>query len=243
MSQNLFYLLVVICVAVLLKKQVSGEWAFFISVLFVVPSYNRYAFVLPVMLLLSLPELVKRKNLWLKAWYLTSFLQGLYYPVYGAAVCMGFLPLGIWQVLSYARSGELKKDIRKLSFWLGWGFCTIPVIVGDSFFAWHIAAYDCDERADRLCGRHFPVRSGGAGELFLLRAEPVHEAGHLLSVFLPDCAECCMGIRSHCHESGGDTYGKQEMEGGKSGCGMHCPFCRDCYVGFRQFHGDPAGYR
>lgn len=133
LSQNLFYLLVVICVAVLLKKQVSGEWAFFISVLFVVPSYNRYAFVLPVMLLLSLPELVKRKNLWLKAWYLTSFLQGLYYPVYGAAVCMGFLPLGVWQVLSYARSGELKKDIRKLSFWLGWGFCTIPVIAGIPF--------------------------------------------------------------------------------------------------------------
>lgn len=133
LSQNLFYLLVVICVVVLLKKQVSGEWAFFISVLFVVPSYNRYAFVLPVMLLLSLPELVKRKNLWLKAWDLTSFLQGLYYPVYGAAVCMGFLPLGIWQVLSYARSGELKKDIRKLSFWLGWGFCTIPVIAGIPF--------------------------------------------------------------------------------------------------------------
>lgn len=130
LSQNLFYLLVIICVAALLKKQVSGEWAFFISVLFVVPSYNRYAFVLPVMLLLSLPELVKRKNLWLKAWYLTSFLHGLYYPVYGAAVCLGFLPLGIWQVLSYARSGELKKDIRKLSFWIGWGLCTIPVIAG-----------------------------------------------------------------------------------------------------------------
>ncbi len=133
LTQNLFYLLVVICVAFLLKKQVSGEWAFFISMLLVVPVYNRYAFVLPIMLLLSLPELVKRKNLWLKVWYLTSFLHGLYYPVYGAAVCIGFMPLGIWQVVSYTRSGELKKDIKKLSFWAGWILCTIPVIAGIPF--------------------------------------------------------------------------------------------------------------
>lgn len=133
LTQNLFYLLVVICVGVLLKKYVGGKWGFFISILFVVPDYNRYAFVLPIMLLLSLPELVKRKNLWLKAWYLTSFLHGLYYPVFGAAVCMGFLPLGIWQILSYVRSGELKKDVRKPSFWLGWLCCTIPVVMGIPF--------------------------------------------------------------------------------------------------------------
>lgn len=130
LTQNIFYLSVVICIVVLLKKQVGGELGFFISVLFVVPDYNRYAFVLPVMLLLSWQELVKRKNLWLKAWYLTSFLHGLYYPVFGAAVCIGFLPLGIWQVLSYARSGELKKDIKKPGFWIGWILCTIPVIAG-----------------------------------------------------------------------------------------------------------------
>ncbi len=114
---------------------------------------------------------------------------------------------------------------------------------GDSVTAWHTATYDGDERADRLCGRYFPVRSGGTGELFFLRAEPVNEAGPVLSVFLPDCAECCMGICSRCHESGGDTYGKQEIKSGKSCSGRHCPVCRDCHDGFHQFHGDPAGYR
>jgi hypothetical protein len=39
------------------------------------------------------------------------------------ATCVGFFPMGLWQVVTYIKSGELKKDIRTIRFWIGWGFC------------------------------------------------------------------------------------------------------------------------
>ena len=63
-------------------------------------------------------------------WVLTSYLHGLYYPVYGAAICLGFMPLGIWIIYSYINSGELKSDIKSVKFWLCWGVIGIAIVVG-----------------------------------------------------------------------------------------------------------------
>ena len=65
--------------------------------------WRLYVLLIPIMLFLAWPELIGRKNTWLKAWFLTGLLHGLYYPVFGAAVCIGFFPLGAYQLVSYIR--------------------------------------------------------------------------------------------------------------------------------------------
>lgn len=130
LTTNIFYLAVITLIVTLMKQQLKGEWALLVSVIFTVMDYNRVAFIVPVMLLLAWPKLIEMRNLWLKAWFLSSFLHGLYYPVFGAAACIGFMPLGIWQIAAYVKSDGFKKDIRKASFWIWWIACCVPVGLG-----------------------------------------------------------------------------------------------------------------
>jgi len=127
-TTNIFYLFIIAAIVYLVGKQLKAEWVLFISLFLLVKDYNRIALIVPVILLLTLPQLIDNKNLWLKAWFLSSFVHGLYYPVFGAAVCIGFMPLGIWQIISYSKSGQLKKDIKTIKFWAWWIVCFIPVI-------------------------------------------------------------------------------------------------------------------
>ena len=130
LSTNLFYLAVIFVIVFLLRRQLKAEWVLVISLVFMVTDYNRVALIVPIILLLTWPALIAKKNLWLKAWFLTSFIHALYYPVFGAAVCFGFLPLGIWQIYTYAKSGQLLKDVKTIKFWAWWGVCCIPVLCG-----------------------------------------------------------------------------------------------------------------
>lgn len=130
LTTNLFFLVAIFIIVILLKQQLRGEWIMLISLIFMVGDYNRITFIVPTILLLTWPKLIEKKNLWLKAWFLSSFLQGLYYPVFGAAVCAAFLPLGCWQIVTYAKLGKLKTDIRTWKFWGGWIICVIPVALG-----------------------------------------------------------------------------------------------------------------
>lgn len=127
--QNVLYLLVIMAVVLLLKVQLRDEVLLLISLVLLVPDYNRIIFIIPVMLLLSWQKLIARKNLWLKAWFLTSLVQGLYYPVFGAAVCIGFLPLAIRQMIALVRTGELKELVRKPAFWIWWAVCILPAVI------------------------------------------------------------------------------------------------------------------
>lgn len=128
-ANNIYYLLIILVIAFLLKKQLKDEHLLLICLMYYVVDYNRVAFILPITLLLSYPRLIDKKNLWLKTWMLSSLFHGLYYPVYGAAVCIGFAPLGIWQIYTYIKSGQLKTDIKKLSFWIKWVVCLVPVVL------------------------------------------------------------------------------------------------------------------
>ena len=126
---NLLFLGAILLIVFLLRRQLKAEWVLFISLLFLVTDYNRNLLIVPVILLLTLPKLIERKNLWLKAWFLSSFIQGMYYPVFGAAVCIGFMPLGLWQIYTYGKSGQLQKDVKSFSFWFFWILCFLPVIL------------------------------------------------------------------------------------------------------------------
>ena len=127
-TNNLFYLFVIIIIAALLKTQIEMSYVLLISLIFYVQTYNRLVFMLPIMLLLICPKLLAKKNAWLMTWILTSLFQGLYYPLYGVATCLAFLPLGIWQLVTYVKSGDLKNNMRKPVFWIGWIICAILII-------------------------------------------------------------------------------------------------------------------
>ena len=129
-TQNIFYLVFILIIVGLMKKQLNTLTSFLVALLFLFDDYNRFVFIVPIMLLLSSKKLIDNKNLWLKVWYITSFVHALYYPVFGAAVSFAFLPLGIWQIVTYIKSGDLKIDIKKISFWVWWMVCSVPVVLG-----------------------------------------------------------------------------------------------------------------
>lgn len=128
-STDIFYILIVTALVILLCKNVNRIYVFVFSLFIQVGSYSRIAFILPIVLLLSNRKLIEKKNRWLKVWFLSSLLHGLYYPLYGVATCLAFAPLGIWQIVTYIRSGQLKKDMKKASFWVLWALCLLPAIL------------------------------------------------------------------------------------------------------------------
>lgn len=82
----------------LIYKHTGGIHAMLFAVLFMLPCYNRQYMVLPLLLLFSLPKLIKRPVKWFFLYILCSFLAGLYYPLFGAAVFLGAAPLAVYQI-------------------------------------------------------------------------------------------------------------------------------------------------
>ncbi len=133
-AQNAFYIIMICLIVWAVKKRFKDEFVFIFMTAFVIgmhkdTDYNRFLFILPIMLLLGTPKIIKQKNLWLKLWFVTSLFHGLYYPTYGVAVCAAYAPLGIWQAVSYIKSGELKKDAAAPRFWLWWLICLLPALL------------------------------------------------------------------------------------------------------------------
>lgn len=124
---NIFCLLLSLLIVFLLTFHTDKIIRFLISVSFLFPilfpsysHYDRVLFILPIMLILSLPKLIENKNLWLCAWILTSLFHGLYYPVFGVAVCIGFLPLAVYQFITLVFSKEIINQVKTLKFWFCW---------------------------------------------------------------------------------------------------------------------------
>lgn len=114
---------------ILLAKHVGNTWAMVFSVVFALPSYNRQYMVLPVLLFLTLPDLIKKKGLWLTSYVFCCFLAGLYYPLFGGALLVGLIPLGLWQLITYIQSGMFKADIKNPMFYFRWLVCLTPIIL------------------------------------------------------------------------------------------------------------------
>ncbi|MBO6283963.1 MAG: hypothetical protein J6M63_08565, partial [Pseudobutyrivibrio sp.] len=74
LSTNIFYLAIIFIIVFLLRRQLKAEWVLVVSLVFLVTDYNRVALIVPIILLLAWPKLIEKKNLWLKAWFLTSFV-------------------------------------------------------------------------------------------------------------------------------------------------------------------------
>ena len=113
----------------LISRHVGGAWALVFAVFFALPAYNRQYMVLPVLLLLFLMELTEKPGRWLKVWIFSCFLAGLYYPLYGAAVLAGTLPLGIYMLVRFIRETDWRTELKKPAFYAGWGVCLVPIVL------------------------------------------------------------------------------------------------------------------
>ena len=122
--------MVIFCVITmyLITEHVGTLWGIAFSILFSLPCYNRQYFVLPVLLLLFLPKLIEKRNLWLKVWLLSCFVAGIYYPLYGGAIVVGTLPLLVNQFYHFFLEFKANKLWKKAHFYVNWILCLIPVI-------------------------------------------------------------------------------------------------------------------
>ena len=74
-ATNIFFLLVIILIVALLRLNLNNTYTLLISCVFFVMQYNRLAFLLPVMLLLITPKLIRIRGLWLFTWFITSLFS------------------------------------------------------------------------------------------------------------------------------------------------------------------------
>lgn len=113
----------------LVYQHTGGGYALLFALFFALPGYNRQYMVLPVLLLLFLPQLMEKPSLWLKVWLWSCFLAGLYYPLYGAALVCGTLPLGICMLVRMCRGTDWRAARRKPLFMTGWAVCLLPILL------------------------------------------------------------------------------------------------------------------
>ncbi len=112
-----------------ISKRCGRLWCFAVALLLVNSGYNRTMFIAPVALLLLLPPLVRRRSLWLQVFLFANLFHGLYYPVYGVATAVGFLPLFCIQAKRLFTEDRLL--FKKPLFWISWGLTLL--VVGASF--------------------------------------------------------------------------------------------------------------
>lgn len=127
-SENVFYLLVALITIAPLWGQSDKLLVLMISVLYVIPHYNRFVFVLPIVFLLLLPQLIRRRTLWIQVWLLASLFLGLYYPICGVAVFLALLPMAIMQMYRLVKLEELKKEVHHALFWVSWAICLLLLV-------------------------------------------------------------------------------------------------------------------
>jgi len=103
--------------------------ALVISIFFSIPVYNRAYMVLPSLFLLSMPSIIKKKNIWLQLYLILFILSYLYYPLYGVALFLGGIPFAYSNLFYFIKSGELKASYKKPKFLLSWGIILISIII------------------------------------------------------------------------------------------------------------------
>ncbi|MCI6231391.1 MAG: hypothetical protein MR630_02025 [Selenomonas sp.] len=107
----------------LLHRLINNCYVFLFALFFNMNAYyDRVWLILPVILLILQPEILNKPMKMMMTWLLSSCFLGLYYPLYGAAVCMGFVPVVVYHVWVWktARISFAWKRKTLLS-WVGMG--------------------------------------------------------------------------------------------------------------------------
>lgn len=125
----LFVQFFAIITIILIYKNTTSIFALCVaSFIFFLP-YNRTYMILPIILTLSLPNIIANRNLWLQIWLFCIFLSGLYYPLYGGALLLATIPFAIIQFILYIKSPVFHFDIKTFKFYFIWILFLIPIFL------------------------------------------------------------------------------------------------------------------
>ena len=109
-----------VIISILIYKHTNSIYTFFVVHFFstIFFSYSRLYLILPIILLLSFPTLIKKRILWFALWIFCIFIYGLYYPAYAFPVMIATFPFGIIQFLFYIKNKEFIKDMKNIKCYL-----------------------------------------------------------------------------------------------------------------------------
>ncbi len=131
-AQAFLRIFFVVVILLLCGELLDKSYCLIIASIFVLapsPLIARAYLILPSVLVLLLPRLIKRKQLWLMSWIWLCLIGVLYYPLYGVATFLGSLPFAIVQLYSFVKSGECKDQTKTVRFYLLWLIALLPVIL------------------------------------------------------------------------------------------------------------------
>lgn len=128
----------------LISLHVDGKWTLLFAFLFHMPVYCRTWIILPVLLLLMLPSVIRQKRRFLYLYVFCGFLSGLYYPLFGLALIVAVLPFACMQFYSYCKEKTWRTDVKTKSFYAETLLLLIPIILAVPLLyrmASHILSY------------------------------------------------------------------------------------------------------
>jgi len=106
----------------------NAEIALIISLLVSISNYDRTFTLLPFILILMLPALIRKRHLWLQTFLLLSLIQYFYYSLYGVAFFIGGLPMCVLQIFQIWKTNGTKfRDSIKA--FIGWLILVILLLV------------------------------------------------------------------------------------------------------------------
>lgn len=167
-------------VGFLLTRHLSAEKALLLVLLTGLPIYDRGYLLLPSLLILLLPDLIKDRSKWLKVWVICCMLAGLYYPTFGGALLIATMPFGLVQVYDFFQTGEFfekagikqndkqNKRGKTVSFILGWVLlialvgASLPLFYRMAEYILRLAKYSLETDSLTL------LQNGDAPEGFLI---------------------------------------------------------------------------
>lgn len=191
-SMSLEYTVFAILVAMLLSVHFDKGILLLISLLFVMPEYNRVLMILPVFLILMLPWLLRHRLYWLCCWVLLGILSLLYYPLNGVATIAGTFPLCLYMVYGLIKTkGEGELTAYKQKWLISVVICSVT-IVGMFIFApllYRLFAYVASMSGQTIWADGITVFPNGIYQHFL----PWAGRGRVI-IWLYDIFEFCIPI-------------------------------------------------
>ena len=128
-SMSLEYTIFAIVITILLGVHFDKAVVLLISILFVMPVYSRILMILPVLLILMLPWLLRRQLYWICCWILLGILSFFFYPLNGVATVAGTFPLCLYQLYALIKKREEKNFEFKYNPVISTIICIATIVV------------------------------------------------------------------------------------------------------------------
>ncbi len=93
-ANNMFYLFVIMLTVVAVRMHLNSYLTLLICTFLYLPDYSRVVLILPFFLFLTSKKISENPFVWVSLWVLLGWFYGLYYPAYGVAIVISFIPMG-----------------------------------------------------------------------------------------------------------------------------------------------------